>query len=98
MTGFALGVHRHLVNVEGVDPRSDDYFQRIDKEMRTRFSEKFGTPTRSVEVSKSPVAPAGRGAPRTGNRKVELSASQVTLAKKLGITPQQYAEEVLKLN
>lgn len=96
MTGFALGVHRHLVNVEGIDPRGDEYFRRIDSEMKLRFPEKFGGPTSQPRVS-SPVAPASRATAPKPN-KVSLSASQVALAKKLGITPQQMAEEVLKLN
>jgi hypothetical protein len=95
MTGFALGVHRHVVNVEGIDPRSDDYFQRIDNEMRQRFPEKF-SPARPPSPARSPVAPAARVSAKPVKR-VELTPTQVALSKKLGLTPQQYAEEVLKL-
>lgn len=95
MTGYAIGLHRHLVNVEGVDPRSDDYFRRIDGEMKQRFPEKFGGTTSAPP--RSTVAPAGRGGGKPAPRKIELTATQVALAKKLNLTNEQYAEEVLKL-
>lgn len=99
MTGFALGVHRHLVNVEGVDPRSDDYFARIDSEMQKRFPEKFQRST-PPQARPAPVAPgnraAGQAQPRTN--RVELTRTQVQIAKKLGLTPEQYASELLKIN
>ena len=99
VTSFALGLHQKLVN-SGVDPRSDDYFERIDARMKSTFPEVFGgteDKPRSGDGSRRPtsvVAPATRS---TGARKVQLTPTQVALALKYGLTPQQYAAEVAKL-
>ena len=99
VTSFALGLHQKLVN-SGVDPRSDDYFERIDARMKSTFPDIFGETEdkpRSGDGSKRPtsvVAPATRS---TGAKKVQLTPTQVALAKKYGLTPQQYAAEVAKL-
>lgn len=98
MTSLALGLHEKLVK-SGVDPRSDDYYVRIDETMRRRFPEYFGgtqeqakpTPRAKATV----VAPATRS---TAPKKVVLTKTQVNLAKRLGITPEQYARELLKEN
>jgi hypothetical protein len=99
VTSFALGLHQKLVK-SGVDPRSDDYFERIDARVKSTFPEIFGETEdkpRSGDGSKRPtsvVAPATRS---TGAKKVQLTPTQVALAKKYGLTPQQYAAEVAKL-
>ncbi len=99
VTSFALGLHQKLVN-SGVDPRSDEYFERIDARIKSTFPEVFGgteDKPKSGDSSKRPtsvVAPATRS---TGARKVQLTPTQVALAKKYGLTPQQYAAEVAKL-
>ena len=89
MTGMALALHEALKD-EGVVVASDEYYKRIDRTMRQRFPEKFpkATPKSSV------VAPATRS---TSSKRIALKTSQVNIAKKLGITPEQYAREVLKL-
>jgi hypothetical protein len=98
-TSFALGLHQKLVN-SGLDPRSDEYFEKIDSRMKSTFPDVFGNedrPTKSGDGSRRPasvVAPATRS---TGARKVQLTPTQVALAKKYGLTPQQYAVEVAKL-
>jgi len=97
-TSFALGLHQKLVN-SGLDPRSDEYFERIDARMKSTFPDVFGNDDRpkSGEGSRRPasvVAPATRS---TGARKVQLTPTQAALAKKYGLTPQQYAAEVAKL-
>jgi len=97
-TSFALGLHQKLVN-SGLDPRSDEYFERIDARMKSTFPEVFGgeDKPRSGDGSKRPssvVAPATRS---TGARKIQLTPTQVALAKRYGLTPQQYANEVAKL-
>ena len=98
-TSFALGLHQKLVN-SGLDPRSDEYFERIDARMKSTFPEAFGgneDRPKSGDGSRRPasvVAPATRS---TGARKVQLTQTQIALAKKYGLTPQQYAAEVAKL-
>lgn len=98
MTSFALGLHQKLVN-SGVDPRSDDYFEHIDARMKSTFRDFFGEEDKPTSGggSKKPttvVAPATRS---TGARKVQLTNTQLALAKRFGLTPQQYAEQVAKL-
>jgi len=110
MTAVALAVHEDLVT-QGVDTKSDDYYQSIDRRVRERFPEKFGDADQGeVEISEDPalrsdenrrkpstvVAPARR---TTGAkpRKVQLTKTQVALAKRLGISPESYAKQLLKL-
>ena len=99
MTSLALGLHEKLVRA-GTDPTSDEYYTTIDKTMRKRFPEYFGddsldeeTPAQRTKPS-TVVAPASRS---TAPKKVHLSKSALALAKKLGLTPEQYARETIKL-
>ena len=109
MTAFAFAVHEGLVS-EGISPSSDSYYSRIDQKMRERFPEKFGEQADtevSVEDStlrqdNAPRRPSTVGAParRTSGvkgRKVRMTKTQVALAKRLGITPEQYAKQVMEL-
>ena len=104
MTSLALGMHEKLVRA-GVDPRSDDYYATIDKTMRKRFSEYFeedveptreAAPEKPAQRTKSAnvVAPATR---TTAPRQVRLTTSQVAIAKKLGISNQEYARALMQL-
>lgn len=95
ITSFSLGLHQKLVN-NGVDPRSDEYFEQIDARLRSKFPEVFDAEEKEDRARKpaTVVAPAVRSA---GATKIRLSASQVALAKKFGLTPQQYAAEFMKL-
>ena len=98
VTSFALGLHQNLVN-NGIDPRSEEYFERIDARVKSKFPEVFGgtEERKSGDSPKRPtsvVAPAARS---SGAKKIQLTATQVALAKKYGLTPQQYAAEVAKL-
>lgn len=99
ITSYALGLHQKLVN-SGVSPQSDEYYSAIDTRIKKIFPEVFGeevrqsaaeTPTRK---SASVVAPATRS---SGTKKVQLTQTQVALAKKFGLTNQQYAEQLAKL-
>jgi hypothetical protein len=99
MTSFAYGVHEKLVTSDGVDPTSDEYYSRIDDRLRQVFPEKFGDDMGAEEPAASPrtstvVASATRSSGRP--RKVQLTSTQVALAKRLGITPEQYAKQLLK--
>jgi len=99
VTSFALGLHQKLVN-SGVDPRSDDYFERIDARMKSTFPEVFGGAEDRPKSGDGPKRPTSVVAPATrstGARKVQLTPTQIALAKKYGLTPQQYAAEVAKL-
>jgi hypothetical protein len=97
MTSFSLGLHQKLVN-SGVDPRSDEYFEQIDARMRSVFPDFFGSAqSRPSDNSKRPATVVAPGARSTGVRKVQLTETQVALARKFGLTPQQYAAEIAKL-
>jgi hypothetical protein len=98
MTAAALGLHQKLVR-SGVEAGSDEYYASLDKTIRKRFPEIFEEPeekSRSDARSRpsTVVAPAVRS---TSSNKIKLRASQVQLAKKLGLTPEQYAKEQIKL-
>ena len=90
LTSFSLGLHQKLVN-SGVDPRSDEYFERIDSRMKSTFPEVFGSASRKPS---SVVAPATRS---TGVKRIQLTTTQLALAAKFKLTPQQYAAQVAKL-
>ena len=99
VTSYALGLHQKLVN-SGVDPRSDSYFEQIDARVKSKFPEIFGgneDRSRSGDSHRRPasvVAPATRS---SGAKKVQLTKTQVALAAKFKLTPQQYALELAKL-
>ena len=102
MTSFAFGMHEELVS-QGIDPDvdSDEYYSSIDKEMRLRFPEEFEGETpeadaspRSAAKAKTVVSSAKR---TTKSKKVVLKDSEVRLAHRLGLTPEDYVREKLKL-
>lgn len=90
MTSFAMGVHDELVS-EGIDPRSQEYYRRIDQEVRNTFPDQFDSPRQSAGTV---VAPASRSSKTP--RKITLTTTQVALAKRLGLTNEQYAAQLLK--
>jgi hypothetical protein len=92
-TSYALGLHQKLVN-GGTDPRSDEYFDQIDGRMKTQFPEIFGGAETKQKRPTTVVASAAR---TTGTGKIRLTQTQLALAKRYGLTPQQYAIEVAKL-
>jgi len=103
MTALAYGVHEKLIRDEGYDPNSDEYFEAIDRTMRSRFPDYFGegdsgSDVPSSSTSRSPsvvVAPSSRNN-GAKPRKVRLSRTQLALAKRLGLTPEQYANQLIK--
>ena len=94
MTYAAFGIHRKLVEEEGFDPQSDDYYTEIDRRVRSEFPHKFKTSNTS---GKSQVAPAGSSASRStkqGRRTVKLTPSQIAMAKRLNVPLEEYAKFV----
>lgn len=100
MTASALGLHQKLERERGPQfVGTDEYWQTIDKTMSRRFPEYFGESEKQVSDTPKPksatvVAPASRS---TSAKKIVLKQSQLTIAKKLGLTPEQYAREVMKM-
>lgn len=103
MTDYAKHIHDRIVVFDRIDPRSEDYWQTLDGEMRKRFPEMFDDP---VEDSRSErqvrqqtsnvVAPASRSTAAKPRKQVKLTATEVSLAKRLGLTVEQYAAEKMK--
>jgi hypothetical protein len=94
MTYAAFGIHRKLVEEEGFDPQSDEYYSEIDRRVRAEFPHKFKT---AKTPGKSQVAPAGSSASRStkqGRRTVKLSPSQIAIAKRLNVPLEEYAKYV----
>ena len=82
MTAFAYGLHEKLVE-DGVDPTSDEYYHKVDSRLREVFPNNFQRPKKT-----SNVASVGR---TTAPKKVTLTASEMAIAKRLGVTPERYA-------
>jgi hypothetical protein len=104
MTSLALGLHEDLVAQHGqAYATTDEYYQRIDKTIRDKFPENFGDEIKTTNGGGKPVtrtdrpatvvAPASRS---TSSKKIVLKQSQLMIAKKLGLTPEQYAREFAK--
>lgn len=96
MTALAFGVHERVIR-QGVAPDSEEYYSAIDSAVRQRFPDKFAAPKESTprRQTGSVVAPGGRSS-APASRKVTLTATQVALAKKLGLKPEQYAAQLMK--
>ena len=98
MTAFALGLHTKLTK-EGTNPRSEEYYEKIDSRMRQVFPDQFDEsiedePVEQKKKSSNVVAPATRS---TSPRKVTLSQTQVALAKRLGVSLEDYAKQAAVL-
>jgi hypothetical protein len=104
MTASALGLHQKLVNERGPTfVGSDEYWATVDKTIRRRFPDYFGDdevangdskPVAREPKSSSVVAPASRS---RSPKKIRLTNTQLAVAKKFGLTPEQYAREVMKM-
>lgn len=96
MTAYALGLHEEVTS-DGIVPGSKEYYRRIDADMKATFPAKFGADDDAEapksQPARSNVAPATRS---VAPRKITLTKSQVAIAKRLGLTNEQYAREVAK--
>jgi hypothetical protein len=112
MSAFALGLHAELVEEKGVDPNSDEYYRAIDRTMRKKFPEAFGSnedettsqnvsePADEDETPRRATKPAAVVAPATRStppNRVKLKQSEVAIAKRLGIPLELYAKKVAEL-
>jgi len=94
MTYTAFAIHRKLVEQQGYDPRSDEYYEEIDRQIQEQFPTKFEG-EKSKKVVDQTVAPAVKSTSKTkGKRTVRLTPSQVAIAKKLGVPLEEYAKYV----
>ena len=95
MTYTAFDLHKKLVEDEGYDPSSDEYYSELDKRIRLEFPNKFATNTDKVENTTKPVqqvASATRSA-KTGRKTIRLTPTEVAIAKKLGVSLEDYAKQ-----
>ena len=92
MTYAAFGIHKKLVEEEGFDPQSDDYYNELDRRVSEEFPHKFKDQNRRPAQT---VASASRQTTgRSGKRQVRLTPSQIAIAKKLGVPLEEYAKYV----
>ena len=106
MSSYAVGIHEELLDEYGQTVvGTDQYFKRIDRTMREKFPEYFDTleeaePKEEVQKPATKAKPSTVVAPATrstASKQVKLKTSQQAIAKKLGLTPEQYARELMKL-
>ena len=94
MTFTAFEIHKDLVDKEGYDPKSQDYYTEIDKRIRVDFGHKFDTnETKQTNRAVQSVASANRSS-KPGRKQVRLTSSQVAIAKKLGVPLEEYAKQL----
>ena len=95
MTYAAFGVHRRLIEDEGFDATSDDYYAELDKRMMSEFPHKLGQKTQSNGGSRKVAsAEASASRNRSGRKTVRLTPSQVSMAKRLNVPLEEYAKYV----
>jgi hypothetical protein len=94
MTYAAFGIHRKLVEEEGFDPSSEEYYTEVDRRMRSEFPNKFQAKKSSGAQVASAGASASRSTAKTGRRSVKLSPSQIAMARRLNVPLEEYAKFV----
>lgn len=103
MTDYAKHIHDRIVVFDRIDPRTDEYWQTLDGEMRKRFPEMFDDPGEDSRTERpvrqqtsNVVAPASRSTAAKPRTQVKLTATEVALARRLGLTVEQYAAEKMR--
>ena len=94
MTYAAFGVHKKLVEDEGFDPKSDDYYTELDRRMAEEFPHKLGNSGGSKRPAQTVASVSRNSSGRSSGKKVRLTPSQVAIAKKLGVPLEEYAKHV----
>ena len=97
MTYTAFDLHKKLVEEEGFDPKTDEYYAEVDKRIRLEFPHKFDKVEDTTTEREKPtqnVASAKRSASTKGRKTVKLTPSQVAIAKRLGVPLEEYAKQV----
>ena len=93
MTYTAFDLHRKLTEEEGFDPKSDSYYEEIDKRIKLEFPHKFGKVEQQISKPTQNVASATRSS-KTSRKTVKLTSSQVAIAKKLNVPLEEYARQL----
>jgi len=92
MTYAAFGIHKKLIEEEGFDPNSDEYYTELDRRVQTEFPHKFNGGSKRPAQTVASVSRTTTG--RSSSKKVRLTPSQVAIAKKLGVPLEEYAKYV----
>ena len=94
MTYAAFGIHKKLVEDEGFDPKTDDYYTELDRRMGDEFPHKLGNSGGSKRPAQTVASVSRNTSGRSSGKKVRLTPSQVAIAKKLGVPLEEYAKHV----
>jgi hypothetical protein len=94
MTYAAFGIHKKLVEDEGFDPKTDDYYTELDRRMGDEFPHKLGNSGGSKRPAQTVASVSRNTSGRSSGKKVRLTPSQVAIAKKLGVPLEEYAKYV----
>ena len=94
MTYTAFDLHTKLVEQEGFDPSSDEYYKEIDKRIRLEFPHKFDKKEVTDSTKPPQIVASAKRSGKTGRKTVRLTPSQVTIAKKLGVPLEEYAKQL----
>jgi hypothetical protein len=94
MTYASFGIHRRLIEDEGFDPQTEDYYGELDKRMAAEFPHKLGKQAGNGGSRKVASAESSRSRNKGGRKSVRLTPSQVAIAKKLGVPLEEYAKYV----
>jgi hypothetical protein len=97
MTYTAFSLHKKLVEDEGYDPQSDEYYSEIDKRIRLDFPQKFGTVSQKTTSKPTQVVASASRSSKPGRKSVRLTPSQVAIANKLGVPLEEYAKQLNKI-
>ena len=94
MTYTAFDIHRQLVDEEGYDPETDEYYAEIDKRIRLEFPHKFDKNATTETTKPTQVVASAKRSVKPGRKTVRLTPSQVAIAKKLGVPLEEYAKQL----
>ena len=94
MTFTAFEIHKDLVDKEGFDPKSDEYYAEVDKRIRVDFPHKFGTSDNKYTTEPVQTVASAKRSVKPGRKTVRLTSSQVAIAKKLGVPLEEYAKQL----
>jgi hypothetical protein len=95
MTYTAFDLHRKITEEEGIDPKSDEYYEEIDKRIRLEFPHKFDRTVKQQTSKPTQTVASATRSPKTGRKSVRLTPSQVAIAKKLGVPLEEYAKQLM---
>jgi len=94
MTYTAFSLHKKLVEDEGYDPQTDEYYSEIDKRIKLEFPHKFDSVSRNTTSKPTQVVASANRSSKPGRKSVRLTPSQVAIAKKLGVPLEEYAKQL----